>query len=116
VKLNQAQRRPDEAFQRAGMTASEPKLRHALNRIMRVWSLIKLVPEQRLSVPRSLVEAELLEHSHLANNELVVVGLKYLHRVDGCVRPRRAEIAKNDNAAKSAFSDEDILERLAKLF
>ena len=59
---------------------SEVRVRDATDRIMRTWSLIKLVPEQSSSSTRSSVTKLLLEHPHLTEDELVVVGLKHLHQ------------------------------------
>jgi hypothetical protein len=55
---------------------SEVRVRDAVNRIMRTWSLIKLVPEQSFFGTRSSVTRLLLERAHLTEDELVVVGLK----------------------------------------
>jgi hypothetical protein len=60
--------------------SSEVRVRDAADRIMRTWSLIKLVPEQRSSGTRSSVTKLLLEHPYLTEDELVVVGLKHLHQ------------------------------------
>jgi hypothetical protein len=62
------------------MSTSEDHLHAAINRILRTWSLIKMVPEHRLSKLRpSLMEA-LSEQSHLTEDELVVLGLKHLYQ------------------------------------
>jgi hypothetical protein len=50
---------------------------------MRIWSLIKMVREQGISGTRCSVATLLLEHAHLTEDELVVVGLKHLHQKDG---------------------------------
>ena len=63
--------------------SSEVRVRAAVDRVMRTWSLIKLVPEQSSSGTRSSVAKLLLEHPHLTEDELVVVGLKHLHQTDG---------------------------------
>jgi hypothetical protein len=62
------------------MEISDDRLHAAVNRILRTWSLIKMVPEHRLSRVRSLLMEMLSEHSHLTEDELVVLGLKYLHQ------------------------------------
>jgi hypothetical protein len=55
--------------------------RHAaIDRILRTWSLIKMVPEQRLSALRPSLMQRLSEQSHMSEDELVVLGLKYLHQ------------------------------------
>jgi hypothetical protein len=62
------------------MSTPEDRLHTAINRILRTWSLIKMVPEHRLSKLRpSLIEA-LSEQRHLTEDELVVLGLKYLYQ------------------------------------
>ena len=64
------------------MDASDNRVHAAANRILRTWSLIKMVPDHQLSPLRpSLVDA-LYEESHLTEDELVILGLKYLHRMD----------------------------------
>jgi hypothetical protein len=98
-------------------TPSGPKLQYVLDRVMHVWSLIKMVPEPQLSAARSLLAAHLLNNAHLTDDELVVVGLKYLHRLDDPKGGFRRGINAKDNAAyRGAFSDKTFLERLAKTF
>ena len=64
------------------MNASDNRVHAAANRILRTWSLIKMVPDHQLSPLRpSLVDA-LYEESHLTEDELVILGLKHLHRMD----------------------------------
>jgi hypothetical protein len=56
------------------------RLRAAIDRILRTWSLIKMVPERELAALRpSLLETLAQEH-HLSEDELVILGLKYLHQ------------------------------------
>ena len=69
--------------------SSEVRVRDAVDRIMRTWSLIKLVPEQSSSGTRSSVTKLLLEHPHLTEDESVAVGLKHLH-TDGRRSSRNA--------------------------
>ena len=86
--------------------STEARVRVAVDRIMRTWSLIKLVPEQSSSGTRSSITKFLLEHPHLTEDELVAVGLKHLHQTDG----------PKTNRSKNSFSDEQVLECLAKAF
>ena len=58
----------------------EDRLNAAINRILRTWSLIKMVPEHRLSTLRPSLTQRLSEQSHMTEDELVVAGLKYLHQ------------------------------------
>jgi hypothetical protein len=58
----------------------EDRLYAAVNRILRTWSLIKMVPEHRLSALRPSLLEKLSEQSHKTEDELVVLGLKYLHQ------------------------------------
>jgi len=62
------------------MRTSEDRLNAAVNRILRTWSLIKMVPEHRLSLLRLPLSERLSQQSHMTEDELVVVGLKYLHQ------------------------------------
>jgi len=62
------------------MESSDHRVHAAVNRILRTWSLIKMVPEDHLLQLRSSLMEMLYEESHLTENELVVLGLKYLHR------------------------------------
>ena len=94
--------------------SSEARVRVAVDRIMRTWSLIKLVPKQSSSGTRSSVTKLLLEHPHLTEDELVVVGLKHLHQIDDLKKqPRDFGV---DDTCQDSFSDEKVLERLAKAF
>jgi hypothetical protein len=61
------------------MDSPELHLSLSVDRIIRIWALIKMVPEQQLSSVRSLVETVLREHAHMTENELFVLGLKHLH-------------------------------------
>lgn len=93
--------------------SSEARVRDAVDRIMRTWSLIKLVPEPSSSGTRSSVTKLLLEHPHLTENELVAVGLKYLHQTDVPNKQRECGFGVDDTS-KDSFSDEQVLECLAK--
>ena len=93
--------------------SSEVRVRDAVDRIMRTWSLIKLVPEQSSSGTRSSVTKLLLEHPHLTEDELVAVGLKHLHQTDGPKKQQERDLGVDDTC-KGSFSDEQALECLAK--
>lgn len=76
---------------------------------MRVWSLIKLVPQRRLSDTRSSLAAHLFDNAHMKDDELVVVALKYLHRLDGPPGKSRSETeAKENDVFKEASSDQKV--------
>lgn len=62
------------------MTTPKHRLNAAVDRILRTWSLIKMVPEHELSTLRPSLLQRLAEQHHLSEDELVVVGLKYLHQ------------------------------------
>lgn len=62
------------------METSNDRVHAAVNRILRTRSLIKMVPEHRLSRLRSSLQDMLSENSHLTEDELVILGLKHLHR------------------------------------
>ena len=64
------------------MGNSEDRVHAAINRILRTWSLIKMVPDRQLSPLRASLVDTLYEESHLTEDELVVLGLKYVHRAD----------------------------------
>jgi hypothetical protein len=64
------------------MGTSDNRVHAAANRILRTWSLIKMVPDHQLSPLRPSLVDTLYEESHLTEDELVVLGLKHLHRVD----------------------------------
>ena len=95
--------------------SSEVRVRDAVDRIMRIWSLIKLVSEQSSSGRRSSVTKLLLERPHLTEDELVVVGLKHLHQTDGPKKQQERDFGVDDTS-KDSFSDEQVLECLAKAF
>ena len=75
--------------------STEVRIRDAVDRIMRTWSLIKLVPEQSSSGTRSSVTKLLLEHPHLTEDELVVVGL-HLHKTDGPKKQQERDFGVDD--------------------
>jgi len=93
--------------------SSEARVRRAVDRIILTWSLIKLVPEQSSSGTRSSVTKLLQEHPHLTDDELVAVGLNYLHQTDGPKKQQERDFGVDDNS-KDSFSDEQVLECLAK--
>ena len=95
--------------------STEVRVRDAVDRIMRIWSLIKLVPEQSSSGTLSSVTKLLLEHPHLTEDELVAVGLKHLHQTDGPKKQQKCDFGV-DETSKDSFSDEQVLECLAKAF
>ena len=95
--------------------SSEVRVRDAVDRIMRIRSLIKMVPEQSISGTRSSVTKLLLEHFHLTEDELVAVGLKHLYQTDGPKKQQERDFGVDDTS-KESFSDEQVLEYLAKAF
>ena len=95
--------------------STEVRVRDAVDRIMRTWSLIKLMPEKSSSGARSSVTKLLLEHPDLTEDELVAVGLKHLHQTDGPKKQQERDFGV-DETSKGSFSDEQVLERLAKGF
>jgi len=76
------------------MGTSDNRVHAAANRILRTWSLIKMVPDHQLSPLRARLLDTLCEESHLTENELVVIGLKYLHRTDKARSGDRAALRR----------------------
>jgi hypothetical protein len=95
--------------------SSKVRVRDAVDRIICTWSLIKMIPEQSISGTRSSVTKLLLEHPHLTEDELVAVGLKHLHQTDGPKKRQQRDFGVDDTS-KHSFSDEQVLECLAKAF
>jgi hypothetical protein len=62
------------------MSTFEDRRHAAIDRILRIWSLIKMVPEHRLSMLRPTLSETLSEQHDLTEDELVILGLKYLHQ------------------------------------
>jgi len=58
----------------------DDRLDSALSRILRTWSLIKMVPEHQLTMLRPLLAEQLSGNEHMDENSLVVLGLKFLHQ------------------------------------
>ena len=58
----------------------EDRLAAAVDRILRTWSLIKMVPEHQLATLRPLLVKQLSECRHLGEDDLVILGLKFLHQ------------------------------------
>jgi hypothetical protein len=73
------------------------------------------VPEQSSSGTRSSVTKLLLEHPDLTEDELVAVGLKHLHQTDRPKKQQERDFGM-DETSKDSFTDEQVLERLAKAF
>ena len=76
------------------MNTSDNRVHAAANRILRTWSLIKMVPDHQLSPLRAPLLDTLCEESHLTEDELVVIGLKYLHRTDKARSGDRAALRR----------------------
>jgi hypothetical protein len=76
------------------MGTSDNRVHAAANRILRTWSLIKMVPDHQLSPLRAPLLDTLCEESHLTEDELVVIGLKYLHRTDKARSGDRAALRR----------------------
>lgn len=47
---------------------------------MRLWSLIKMAREDQLKQIHASLVNKLSEQQHLSEDELVIIGLKYLHQ------------------------------------
>jgi hypothetical protein len=62
------------------MSTFEDRRHAAIDRILRIWSLIKMVPEHQLSMLRPTLTETLAEQHNSTENELVILGLKYLHQ------------------------------------
>jgi hypothetical protein len=58
----------------------DDRLDAAIGRVLRTWSMIKTVPEHQLATLRPLLAEQLSEWPHLNENDLVVLGLKFLHQ------------------------------------
>jgi len=58
----------------------DDRLDAAIDRILRTWSMIKMVPEHQLATLRPLLVEQLSQSQHLNENDLVVRGLKFLHQ------------------------------------
>jgi hypothetical protein len=52
----------------------------AADRVMLLWSMIRLLSNDELAVIRVIVLKNLSEQQHLTEDELVIAGLKYLHQ------------------------------------
>ena len=76
------------------MNTFDNRVHAAANRILRTWSLIKMVPDHQLSPLRAPLLDTLCEESHLTEDELVVIGLKYLHRTDKARSGDRAALRR----------------------
>ena len=76
------------------MGTSDNRVHAAANRILRTWSLIKMVPDHQLSPLRAPLLDTLCEESHLTEDDLVVIGLKYLHRTDKARSGDRAALRR----------------------
>ena len=73
------------------------------------------MPEKSSSGARSSVTKLLLEHPDLTEDELVAVGLKHLHQTDVPKKQKERDFGVDDTS-KDSFSDEQVLECLAKAF
>lgn len=75
------------------MSSHDARVMQALGRIMRTWSLITMTPVRHLLPLQSRLLAMLTGQRDLTENELVVLGLKYLHatkhapKTEGDARP-----------------------------
>ena len=77
------------------MGTSDDRVHAAATRILRTWSLIKMVPDHQLSPLRALLVDTLYEESHLTEDKLVILGLKYLHRADKARSRGRAALRRS---------------------
>ena len=68
------------SYDSAKTTNDREPVEAAADRVMLLWSLIKMVPDHELSLLRSSLLEKLSEQQHLAEDELVIAGLKYLHQ------------------------------------
>ena len=85
------------------MTSYELRVQNAVDRVMRLWSLIKMVPECGLSDVRSAVVTTLSKHGDRTENEMVLIGFKHLNRADGpkdCQKDRPDTPARTKSGAR----------------
>jgi hypothetical protein len=68
------------------MGTSNAKLEPIIDRVMRTWSLIIMVPERRLPDARASVSALLEDNFELSESELLVMGFKHLHKISAASR------------------------------
>lgn len=61
------------------MSTSDDRVMRALGRILRTWSLIQMMPTERVALLQSPLLELLSKRPDLNENELVVVGLKHLY-------------------------------------
>jgi hypothetical protein len=61
-------------------SGSANRVEAATDRVMRLWSMIRLRSDSELAVLRVTVLQKLAEQQRLTEDELVIVGLKYLHQ------------------------------------
>ena len=67
----------------SGAPTSTSPVETAADRDMLLWSMIRLLPGDKLTPIRASLVERLSEQQHLTEDELVVVGLKYLHQIIG---------------------------------
>jgi hypothetical protein len=60
-------------------TSANP-IEAAADRVIRLWSMIRLHSDNELAALRVTVLEQLSEQGPLTEHELVIVGLKYLHQ------------------------------------
>jgi hypothetical protein len=63
-----------------GPTNSASVVEAAVDHVMHLWSIITLQLDDELAVLRTIVLAELSKQHQLGEKDLVIAGLKYLHR------------------------------------
>jgi hypothetical protein len=66
-----------------GPSTSDNAVEAAVDRVMHLWSMITLLSDGELARLRAEVLEQLSGQHHLGENDLVVVGLKYLHQSVG---------------------------------
>jgi hypothetical protein len=59
----------------------ETELAPIIDRVMRTWSLITLLPEHQLLAARSSVSALLRKNPELSESEMLVMGYRHLHQI-----------------------------------
>jgi hypothetical protein len=65
---------------------SANRVEAATDRVMQLWSMIRLRSDAKLAVLRVTVLQKLAEQQHLTEDKLVIVGLKSLHQNVGLKR------------------------------
>jgi hypothetical protein len=96
----EARKQIDKLLSAEGLLKADARLALVVDRVLRLWAQIKLVPQDSLTEARAAVSMKLSQSPDLSEQELVVAGLRVLYRT---VQPGSGESPNCESDSSDRF-------------